>query len=90
VVLSQCFVTPLRHDPFDLYRALRLINPSPYMFYLDQGDMKLVGAFPNPGAPGGRPGQLPAHRGTRPGAPRPQKTSLEAELLADPRSGPST
>ena len=46
VVLSQCFATPLRHDPFDLYRALRLINPSPYMFYLDQGDMKLVGASP--------------------------------------------
>ena len=46
VVLSQCFKTPLRHDPFDLYRALRSINPSPYMFYLDQGDMKLVGASP--------------------------------------------
>src|SRR5208337_1591901 len=46
VVLSQCFQTPLRHDPLDLYRALRIINPSPYMFYLDQGDLQLVGASP--------------------------------------------
>ncbi len=36
----------LRADPFDVYRALRSINPSPYMFYLDFGDTKLVGASP--------------------------------------------
>lgn len=36
----------LKADPFDVYRALRSINPSPYMFYLDFGDTKLVGASP--------------------------------------------
>ena len=36
----------LAADPFDVYRALRSINPSPYMFYLDFGDTKLVGASP--------------------------------------------
>ncbi len=36
----------LTADPFDVYRALRSINPSPYMFYLDFGDTKLVGASP--------------------------------------------
>ena len=36
----------LRADPFDVYRALRSINPSPYMFYLNFGDTKLIGASP--------------------------------------------
>ena len=36
----------LSADPFDVYRALRSINPSPYMFYLDFGDTKLIGASP--------------------------------------------
>ena len=36
----------LAADPFDVYRALRSINPSPYMFYLDFGDTKLIGASP--------------------------------------------
>ena len=36
----------LHADPFDVYRALRSINPSPYMFYLDFGDTKLIGASP--------------------------------------------
>jgi anthranilate synthase component 1 len=87
VVLSQCFSTPLRHDPFDLYRALRLINPSPYMFYLDQGEMKLVGASPEilvrleEGQINYRP-----IAGTRPrGATDAEDQALEAELLADPK-----
>jgi anthranilate synthase component 1 len=87
VVLSQCFSTPLRHDPFDLYRALRLINPSPYMFYLDQGEMKLVGASPEilvrleEGQISYRP-----IAGTRPrGASDAEDQALEAELLADPK-----
>jgi anthranilate synthase component 1 len=87
VVLSQCFSTPLRHDPFDLYRALRLINPSPYMFYLDQGEMKLVGASPEilvrleEGQISYRP-----IAGTRPrGTSDAEDQALEAELLADPK-----
>jgi anthranilate synthase component I len=87
VVLSQCFATPLRHDPFDLYRALRLINPSPYMFYLDQGDMKVVGASPEilVRLEDGQISYRPI-AGTRPrGATPEEDRELEAELLADPK-----
>jgi anthranilate synthase component I len=87
VVLSQCFSTPLRHDPFDLYRALRSINPSPYMFYLDQGDVKLVGASPEilVRVEDGQITYRPI-AGTRPrGATPPEDRALEQELLADPK-----
>jgi anthranilate synthase component 1 len=87
VVLSQCFKTPLSGDPLDLYRALRCINPSPYMFYLDLRDLQLVGASPEilvrledkeivyrPIA------------GTRPRGITPEEDqALEEELLADPK-----
>jgi anthranilate synthase component 1 len=46
VVLSQRFSQPLSSHPFSIYRALRGINPSPYMFYLDLGDEVVVGASP--------------------------------------------
>ena len=46
VVPSQRLSRPLRADPFDVYRALRTINPSPYMYYLQMGDVQLVGASP--------------------------------------------
>jgi anthranilate synthase component I len=46
VVLSQRLSRPTSAAPFDIYRALRSINPSPYMFYLDCGDFQLVGASP--------------------------------------------
>jgi len=87
VVLSQCFQTPLRHDPFDLYRALRSINPSPYMFYLDQGDLTLVGASPEilVRLEEGRITYRPI-AGTRPrGKTEAEDQELEAELLADPK-----
>jgi anthranilate synthase component 1 len=87
VVLSQCFSTPLRHDPFDLYRALRSINPSPYMFYLDQGDIKVVGASPEilVRLEDGQVSYRPI-AGTRPrGATAKEDQALEAELLADPK-----
>jgi anthranilate synthase component 1 len=45
-VLSQKFSAPYEDDPFTLYRALRMINPSPYMFYLNRGDRQIVGASP--------------------------------------------
>ncbi|MGB8873551.1 MAG: anthranilate synthase component I [Desulfobaccales bacterium] len=87
VVLSQCFQTPLRHDPLDLYRALRIINPSPYMFYLDHGDLQLVGASPEilVRLEEGRITYRPI-AGTRPrGADEAADRVLEAELLADPK-----
>ena len=44
--IGQRLSKTLRAHPFDVYRALRSINPSPYMFYLDFGDTKLIGASP--------------------------------------------
>ncbi|MCH5209790.1 MAG: anthranilate synthase component I [Oscillospiraceae bacterium] len=46
VVLSQRFTVETNENPFNVYRALRLINPSPYMYYLDFGDYQIVGASP--------------------------------------------
>ena len=46
VVLSQRLAMPIECDPFDIYRALRFINPSPYMFFLRMDDLYLAGASP--------------------------------------------
>lgn len=46
VVLSQRFERPVQADPFTVYRALRSINPSPYLYYLDLGELAVVGASP--------------------------------------------
>lgn len=46
VVLSQRFTVETNVSPFNTYRALRLINPSPYMYYLNFGDYQLAGASP--------------------------------------------
>jgi len=46
IVLSQRLHARTTAEPFDIYRVLRAINPSPYMFYLRQGNLKLIGASP--------------------------------------------
>ncbi|MDM7274274.1 anthranilate synthase component I [Sulfurihydrogenibium azorense] len=46
VVLSQRFFKKLKVDPSDIYRSIRVINPSPYLFYLDFNDIKVVGSSP--------------------------------------------
>lgn len=46
VVLSQCFTTDFTGEPFNVYRALRYINPSPYLFFLRMGELSLVGSSP--------------------------------------------
>jgi anthranilate synthase component I len=46
VVLAQRFSRPITATPFAVYRALRAVNPSPYMYFLDWGDYQLVGASP--------------------------------------------
>jgi len=46
VVLSQRLSRPVAADPFDIYRALRSLNPSPYMYYLTYGDLKIIGSSP--------------------------------------------
>jgi len=45
-VPSQRFSRPFARSPLDLYRALRTVNPSPYMFILETGDFAIVGASP--------------------------------------------
>jgi anthranilate synthase component 1 len=46
IVLSRCFQKKFRGDEFNVYRALRSINPSPYLFYFDYGDYRLMGSSP--------------------------------------------
>ena len=46
VVLAQDFSLPFNKNPFDLYKALRALNPSPYMYYLDLEECQVVGASP--------------------------------------------
>jgi anthranilate synthase component 1 len=46
IVLSRRFQQPFTGDEFNVYRALRSINPSPYLFFFDYGDYKLMGSSP--------------------------------------------
>lgn len=85
IVLSQRFQRPTSAHPFDVYRALRTINPSPYMFYLDLGDAQLVGTSPEM-LVRVEDGKIDYHpiAGTRPrGATQEADAALEAELVAD-------
>jgi len=87
VVLSQRLSIPYAARPLDLYRALRSLNPSPYMFYLNLDEFYVVGSSP----------EILAHleddivtvrpiAGTRPrGKIEEEDRALEAELLADPK-----
>jgi anthranilate synthase component 1 len=87
VVLSQRMSVPFRARPVDVYRALRALNPSPYMYFLDLDGTQVVGSSPEilvrvqDGEVTVRP-----IAGTRPrGATPAEDASLEAELLADPK-----
>lgn len=87
VVLSQRFSSQLQADPFDVYRALRTINPSPYMFFLRFGQTLVVGASPEVlvRKEGDRV-ELRPIAGTRPrGASAEADLRLEQELLQDPK-----
>jgi len=87
VVPSQRFEAPLTAHPFNLYRSLRIINPSPYMFYVRLGDMTLVGASPETNVRvEGKQIMLRPLAGTRRrGANESEDVALERELLADPK-----
>ena len=87
VVPSQRFEAPLTAHPFNIYRSLRTINPSPYMFYLRLGEQTLVGASPEVMVRvEGREITLRPIAGTRRrGATEAEDRELEAELLADPK-----
>ncbi len=87
VVLSQRLSVPFNARPVDVYRALRALNPSPYMYFLDVGDVQVVGSSPEilvrleQGEVTVRP-----IAGTRPrGKTHDEDIALEAELLADPK-----
>lgn len=87
VVLSQRLHTKIHVSPFDIYRALRTINPSPYMYYLKCGDLRLIGSSPEilVRAEDGMVEVRPI-AGTRPRGRTPQEDeALEKELLADPK-----
>ena len=87
VVLSQRLSIPFHSRPLNLYRALRSLNPSPYMYYLDLDDFYVVGSSP----------EILVHMehevvtvrpiaGTRPrGTDEDHDKALELELLADPK-----
>ena len=87
VVLSQRLSVPFNARPVDVYRALRALNPSPYMYFLDVGDVQVVGSSPEilvrleQGEVTVRP-----IAGTRPrGKTHDEDLALEGELLADPK-----
>lgn len=85
VVLSREISCPFDGDSFALYRALRGINPSPYMYFLDFGDGAVIGASPEMlvRVEGGRVTTVPI-AGTRPrGRDEREDRHLAAELLAD-------
>ncbi|MFC1503892.1 anthranilate synthase component I [Spirochaetota bacterium] len=85
VVLSQRFTVDTYVDPFKLYRALRIINPSPYMFYLKLDSIILIGASPEILVKKqGETIEVRPIAGTRKrGNTREEDTELENELLAD-------
>ena len=74
-------------DPLALYRSLRTINPSPYMFYFDMGDFQVVGASPEilVRLEGGKVTLRPIAGTRRRGATPEEDAALAEELLADPK-----
>ena len=85
VVGSQRFSRPFAKSPLDLYRALRTVNPSPYMFILETGDFALVGASPEVHVrlTDGLVEIRPIAGTRRRGATHEEDVALEKELLAD-------
>ncbi|HEU5398153.1 MAG TPA: anthranilate synthase component I [Gammaproteobacteria bacterium] len=87
VVLSQRLSAPFSGTALDVYRALRVINPSPYMYHLDFGDFQVTGSSPEVlvRVEGGEVMLRPI-AGTRPrGATPAEDAHLAEELLADPK-----
>jgi len=94
IVLARTFTVAQRgRDPFDVYRALRLVNPSPYMYFLDFGSTQILGASPETLVHLARRGDArdaPADMTVRPiagtrrrGRSPEEDAALERELLAD-------
>ncbi|GIW97621.1 MAG: hypothetical protein KatS3mg111_0954 [Pirellulaceae bacterium] len=94
VVISQRWTLPNLCDPFEVYRTLRVINPSPFMFYVRTPSVTLVGSSPEVmcRVMGGDGDGYAPWRGTRPrGKTDKEDQQLATELLADPKvSAPNT
>ncbi len=86
-VISQRMSIPYHHRPLDLYRALRCLNPSPYMYALNLGDFHVVGSSPEILArvEDGEVTVRPIAGTRKRGATPEQDLALEQELLADPK-----
>ena len=92
VQVGQRLSKPYKAEPIALYRALRALNPSPYMYFYDLGDFQIVGASPEilvreeHSGDGSRKVTIRPLAGTRPrGATTERDLELEAELQADPK-----
>jgi anthranilate synthase component 1 len=92
VVLAQRFTCPFPLPPFDLYRALRRVNPSPFLYFLDLPGFAVVGSSPEilvrvrPNADGEAEVTIRPIAGTRPrGKTEDEDRANEASLLADPK-----
>jgi anthranilate synthase component 1 len=87
-VLSQRFVTETTAQPFDIYRTLRVVNPSPFMFYLSCGpDLRLVGSSPEimVRVEGDKVTIRPLAGTRRRGKTEEEDQHLADELIADPK-----
>ncbi len=87
VVPSQRWSAPIPVEAFSIYRGLRAVNPSPYMYFLDFGDFEIAGASPEPliTVSGSQVAIRPI-AGTRPrGASAEEDRLMAEELLADPK-----
>jgi len=92
VVIGQRLAKPFKAEPISLYRALRALNPSPYMYFYDFGDFQVVGASPEilvreeHAGDGSRKVTIRPLAGTRPRGSTPERDQqLEVELKADPK-----
>jgi len=87
VVVSQRFSARTSADPFEIYRALRVVNPSPYLYFLKLGDVSVVGSSPEMLVKvQGRKAFYRPLAGTLPrGKDEKEDREFEARLLADPK-----
>ena len=87
IVVSQRFSAKTNAEPFEIYRALRVINPSPYLYFLKIGDVSVAGSSPEMLVKvQGRDAFYKPLAGTRPrGRTAGEDIELEASLLADPK-----
>ncbi len=87
VVISQRLKTQIQADPFNVYRSLRVINPSPYMFFLKMKDLKLIGSSPEVMVKvvDGKVNVRPIAGTRQRGATEEEDDALALELIADPK-----